>query len=333
MEYPKIIQLLLKRRKGRLSGEEQGELDEWLKESQRHKKEAGLYDKIWNLSSQYKAGYEPDTGAGLDRFRRRVQAEQPAGGTSLRWWLIIVLIALLGLLGWYLWQRTQAAPPSEPVATTTGAGEQRTLTLPDGSQVFLNEKSRILYPAEWPAGTAREVQLQGEAFFEVRPQPGNAFTVRTPETEIRVLGTAFNVRAYLDEAETAVTVEEGRVAFRTLDEQQSLTLEAEDKGICEHGGLMYPIENAGVNARPWQSGVLRFRKTPMREVARSLQQYFGLVLDLQRSNIAECAFTYPPLQQDEVDQLKQTLEAVYQVRIERVAQDTLRLFGGKACKE
>lgn len=333
MEYPRIIQLLLKRRKDGLSGKERKELEGWLEGRPAHRREAELYDKIWNLSGQYKAGYEPDTKAGLERFRRRVQTEQPTGRSLLRWWWLLLLIALLAALGWYLWQRLQPAPPSAPVAVVTGAGEQRVLDLPDGSRVFVNENSRLSYTAEWLAGEPREIQLEGEAFFEVQDQPGASFLVRTPETEIEVLGTAFNVRAYRTEPETAVTVEKGRVAFRTHDRQQSLNLATDDKGICEHGGRMYPIQDAGVNARPWHSGVLRFRKTPMSEVARSLQQYFGLVLDLEASNIAECSFTYPPLRKNETDQLKQTLEAVYQVRIEQLAEDTLRVFGGKACRE
>lgn len=92
----------------------------------------------------------------------------------------------------------------------TKKGSRSALVLPDGTKVWLNADSRLSYPEKFTAA-AREVQLTGEAFFEVTKDAKHPFIVHTENIDVRVLGTRFNVRAYPGETSTQTTLLKGSV--------------------------------------------------------------------------------------------------------------------------
>lgn len=98
---------------------------------------------------------------------------------------------------------TKATPPS----TFSG---KRSISLPDGSKVILNENSQLSYSGDFNENT-REVKLTGEAFFDIARDESRPFIVRTGQVETTVLGTAFNVKAFPELAKVEVTVVRGRV--------------------------------------------------------------------------------------------------------------------------
>src|SRR5690606_2730376 len=89
-------------------------------------------------------------------------------------------------------------------------GMQYQLTLPDGSQVWLNAASSITFPVQFP-GTKRVVKLSGEAFFDVRHDAAKPFIVQTRLQSLEVLGTSFNVSAYADDGYVKTSLVSGSV--------------------------------------------------------------------------------------------------------------------------
>jgi len=89
------------------------------------------------------------------------------------------------------------------------AGQQMSLTLPDNSQVQLNSGTRLEYPVVF--GKTRSVKLSGEALFDVAPDRKHPFIVQTFASDIRVLGTKFNVLADAERGEFTTTLIEGQV--------------------------------------------------------------------------------------------------------------------------
>lgn len=128
-----------------------------------------------------------------------------------RWLAAAATVAGIGLGGWLL---RPAAPAMQLLATPYG--QQRQLTLPDGTLVTLNAHSRLRYRRAWQPGQVREVWLQGEAFFRVRHldtdgriAPGERFRVHAGRVDVEVLGTTFNVKQR--RATTQVVLQTGRV--------------------------------------------------------------------------------------------------------------------------
>jgi ferric-dicitrate binding protein FerR (iron transport regulator) len=91
-------------------------------------------------------------------------------------------------------------------------GVKSTITLPEGSKIWLNADSKLSYPVAFNDKT-REVYLRGEAFFDIRKNPDKPFIIHLANGTIHVLGTSFNVRAYDDEDKIETSVSTGKVAF------------------------------------------------------------------------------------------------------------------------
>ncbi len=118
---------------------------------------------------------------------------------------------------------------SQPVSTNyqtveTPGGAKSMVTLEDGTRVWLNAKSKLTYPARF-VGDRREVELEGEGYFEVAKDRSRPFNVKTSELTVQVLGTAFNLKSYPEEGTIKATLVEGKIALnRLVDEKMEREL-------------------------------------------------------------------------------------------------------------
>lgn len=328
MENSRIIQLLVKRFKGLLGTREEEELQRLLQHPE-GRRQTEEYEKVWQLSARYKEGYEPDAQAGLQRFRQRLREEQPVAPARRRlgWLLAAAAAVALLLLLWQPWG-TVTRPAAGALVYETGPGEQRVVELPDGSRAVLNEASRIACRGDWSSASSRTLQLSGEAFFEVEERSRQPFLIAAGDTEVRVLGTAFNVRAYPEENTTEVSVESGVVEFDPAAHPGKLRLQKRDKGIWERNGDLYVEANGGLNARAWRTGRLHFRATPLREVVRALDHYLDVRLELEESGLADCTFNFPDLERDQLGELFKAMEVIFEAEVEQRGSGHYRLTGG-----
>ncbi len=121
---------------------------------------------------------------------------------------------------------------------TTARGRQWSLVLPDGSKVRLNAASTLKYPAAF-AGKQREVELKGEAYFEVAENKEQPFIVKVNNTEVKVLGTHFDIMAYEEEPALTTTLLEGSVAVSS--NAQSRTLRPGQQACIDQQTQQTPI--------------------------------------------------------------------------------------------
>lgn len=137
-------------------------------------------------------------------------AERRIRRTRLRWAAVAASI-IVGAASWFSYQARFGGATYE-----TAVGEQRSVTLADGSVVYLNTNSSVR--VRWTAKERHSDLLRGEARFQVAKNPTRPFIVATNEATVRAVGTVFNVRA--DHAGTQVAVIEGRVEVNALPEAQ-----------------------------------------------------------------------------------------------------------------
>lgn len=197
--------LLVKHLLGEASADEEKTVNNWLQSSAEN---AGYYRQlrqVWESSKSLAAASSIDENKAWERFQQRVSPAATRKPSFVQRLLqlkaaaILLLVAGAAITGWLLLNR---AGDSKQITAQTA---QNTLTdsLPDGSVVVLNKKSSIVYPNRF-TGAARNIALQGEAFFSVTPNKEKPFTVTVNNIAITVVGTSFNIRAEKDSTEVIV---------------------------------------------------------------------------------------------------------------------------------
>jgi len=157
-------------------------------------------------------------------------------------------------------------------------GKQSKIILADHTEVWLNAGSRLVYPTVF-GGSMRKVQLQGEAFFKVSKDKSNPFIVETNNSNIKVLGTSFNVKAYPDEkieetvlVEGSVSLKQGKTIFG-----KDILLKPEQRVVVDGTDNSYTISNVNVrDYTSWIEGVFVFNDEPLPSVLMRISRFYNL---------------------------------------------------------
>lgn len=158
---------------------------------------------------------------------------------------------------------------------TTPRGGQFRLTLPDGSQVWLNAASSLRYPTAFN-GSDRLVEVQGEAYFDIAQDARHPFKVKiNNQTTIVVLGTSFNINAYANEPTISTTLLTGAVKMLHRDQQVTLA-PGQQAQISQQQGIAVNnnIDTAQISA--WKNGLFNFHNATLPEVMRQLTRWYDI---------------------------------------------------------
>ncbi|UYQ94140.1 FecR domain-containing protein [Chitinophaga horti] len=154
----------------------------------------------------------------------------------------------------------------------TPRGGQYRIQLPDGSEVWLNAASSLRFPTVFD-GPEREVQLKGEAYFEIAQNSQQPFRVKVDDMTVQVLGTHFNVMAYADEQHVRTTLLQG--AVKVMQGSSSLHLRPGQQ--AEARGTQALQLREGVNLEQvvaWKNGYFQFNHEPLEGVLRQIGRWY-----------------------------------------------------------
>ncbi|HWB94440.1 MAG TPA: FecR domain-containing protein [Puia sp.] len=156
---------------------------------------------------------------------------------------------------------------------TTPKGREFQLTLPDGTKVWLDAASSIHYPTAF-TGSQREVDVSGEAYFEVAKDNRHPFLVKIDETtRVQVLGTHFNINAYSDEASINTTLLQGSV--RVISNGEKAVLKPGQQAQTKQNKIL--VTNADTEkVMAWKNGIFDFQDASLEEVMRQLQRWYDI---------------------------------------------------------
>ncbi|MEX2573777.1 MAG: FecR domain-containing protein [Balneolaceae bacterium] len=192
---------------------------------------------------------------------------------------IVFLVAVVPLMENYFGAETALTEEPVPVVVhSTGDGEQKTMTLTDGSTIRLSENSRIEMPEVFDSAD-RTVTLEGQAFFEITADKSRPFIVHIGEAQVRVLGTAFNVKESVYSDEVFVAVSEGKVSLSSpsLLSGQEKILEKNTIGLFDVKTHEITKEAANIhNYMSWIHGRVVFDRTPFPEVISQLERIYDI---------------------------------------------------------
>lgn len=155
----------------------------------------------------------------------------------------------------------------------TAKANQYQLVLPDGSKVWLNAVSSLHFPTAF-TGRDRTVELTGEAYFEVTKNPAMPFSVKVNGTEVKVLGTHFNINAYPDEAELKTSLLEGSVNIISHGKSEVLT-PGQEASVKKDGELKTGPGNVEM-AVAWKNGYFQFDQASLPVIMRQIARWYNL---------------------------------------------------------
>lgn len=176
-------------------------------------------------------------------------------------------------------------------------GVKGTIVLPDGSEVILNSASTLRTPARFENGK-RVVELEGEGYFKVESNPDWPMYVRTSRgVTVKVTGTEFNLSTYNDDAALKLTLVQGRVSL--IDDKSESEIQVSEKeevvirNIAVANAVPKPVRKTAdmrLNTS-WKDGYLVFDNTPIREVIKKMERWYGIEITVADSKVMNNHFT------------------------------------------
>lgn len=168
---------------------------------------------------------------------------------------------------------------------STPRGRKFRLTLPDGSNVWLNAESSITYPSAF-VSNERKVEITGEAYFEVTHNPAMPFKVKINTSpgnggEVEVLGTHFNIMAYNDERSINTTLLEG--AVKIIQGSKSSFLKPGQQAQLNNAGELKLISNANAEeAVAWKNGLFIFNGADIKTIMRQVSRWYDVEISYEK---------------------------------------------------
>lgn len=283
-------------------------LEEWLDESAENRRILHAIDRIWksteekpqdsllnqlNLEKDWdKVANKiqtPDKEKKQARIRRfaNLRKRQQIFSNLLK----VAALLLVAITSAFLTLQYAPQPEvqyTEPVFNEIGtnAGERANVELGDGTKVMLNAASKLIVPESF-SSEKREVELNGQAFFDVKSDPNRPFYIHTDNAVVEVIGTSFDVRSYDDENEILVVVREGTVDLSRADEPDSRVIVNEGyKGTVSvtDGHLSVDIFRDPEFYFGWMDGRLIFKNTPIAEVFKHLERWYDVSVEYDASD-------------------------------------------------
>jgi transmembrane sensor len=169
------------------------------------------------------------------------------------------------------------------------------VTLPDGTNVWLNHSSSLRYPAMFN-GITRNVELNGEGYFEVIPNSKIPFIVKTGEIQVKALGTTFNVMGYSEEDRIETSLINGRVELQRMGSNGAIIplvkMKPTDLAVFQKSNNMISTRTIEDDRNfSWKDGKLVFIAEPMGNVVRKLGRWFNVDIQIKDPELLELTYT------------------------------------------
>lgn len=217
----------------------------------------------------------------------------------MRFMRIAAMIVIAFGLGYFAqdWD-TDGPVPMQTIAVP--AGQCVNITLPDGSNIWLNAQTTIQYPISFNK-CERMIKLDGEAYFEVAKDAKRPFIVNTKECRVEVLGTKFNVDAYSYRDKFETVLMEGAVKVSMLNNpSEAISLKPDNKVYRSNGRLLTEKMNNFERYR-WKEGLICFQNEPFKVVMEDFEKFYGLKIVVNNQKVTKYLYTGKFKQTDGID--------------------------------
>ncbi|HBY50966.1 MAG TPA: hypothetical protein DEH15_00670 [Marinilabiliales bacterium] len=322
MDYHDIKQYL----EGKTTPFESKQIRDWLINPENDVELRQILGELWTNSEIHFKGQAPDFNRMLDQVHHQINNQQinqvkpRALSTSIYQIfskVAAILVFPLLLLSVYFYfnpvntSNQLASNTFREIYTKPGTRTQ--IDLPDGTRVWLNDGTTFRYPESF-SGEKREVFVDGEAYFEVKSNPGNPFVVNNPLMNTVVTGTHFNLNAYSADNYFEATLLEGKIHLE--NENKNLVMKPGEQ--VQFDSKLKNIVQKTVdpqNAAAWVDGKLIFKDEKMGTAIKKLARWYNVEIILTDPEINNYLMT-ATIQDEKLDQSLKLIALALPVKFE-----------------
>lgn len=272
---------------GKLDVNGNAQLEQWVSSSEENMCYFKDKMEVWFSSIIADDAVAFDKEEAYQHFKAKTQAKENAKELNLKsWWYRIAAVAVLALVSTlsYYQGREQVTASFADVIIESPKGSKTKLYLPDGSLVWLNADSKIVYSQGFGVNN-RDLTLEGEGYFEVVKNKKLPFRVNTENVDLQVLGTKFNFKAYIEDNEVIINLIEGDVALKNnIINMPLIYMVKNDRVILEKvTGKMRKRPAQAISARAWTNGELLFDEEILEDIAKRLERAYNVDIKVNDS--------------------------------------------------
>ncbi|QEM03267.1 FecR family protein [Mucilaginibacter rubeus] len=332
MGNDKFIELVGKKLSNEISSDENTELQLCLANDASLREQYEALSAYWKHSDTVYA----DNALAFQKIKSKIKAQEVTessttitpvkNGVIYYLWRVAAAVVLMAGCSYLFYSKTVTL--GHGIANTTSAAWQNkntsardksTIVLTDGTRITLNSQSSLRYPTNF-TGKTREVYLSGEAFFDVHKDHEHPFIIHTEKMNIKVLGTAFNVKSYPDDPLSETTLIRGAIEV-TLDDRPSdrIILKPSEKLIVKKGsfttvrknqaklspptdssaGTQYVLtsftrlrqDDSAILETSWTQNKLIFRDESFADLAMRMERWYGVEIKFKNDEMKKYRFS------------------------------------------
>ena len=195
-------------------------------------------------------------------------------------------------------------------------GQTGHLFLFDGTEVWLNSGTKFKYPNKFNQNE-RNVFIEGEAFFKVKPNKKLPFIVKTGKLEVEVLGTSFNVSAYPSEENQSVFLVEGSVRINNPEGDKIGEISPGQIAVKTEGSPTIQVQNADPYFyTSWKNGKIIFNSEKLSEIAKKMERWYNVEIRFSKKSLKDYNFSGTILRAKPIDQTIMAMEQLAPIRFQ-----------------
>jgi transmembrane sensor len=278
-------ELMIRYLQGVCTAEEKSLFEAWLLASEENRKQFHETKVLWYASRIEFFGSREQLDKALATLNHNIEQHPTRRGKTvyMQWMRYAAIFIGAAAIAWLFWIKNHhpVSTPAMITASVRHTDSSQLVVLSDGTRVWLNSNSRIIYPQQF-SGDKRTVQLEGEAYFDVTHDQAHPFIIHTAAIDIKVLGTAFNVQAYAKENGVEAILVRGKIAIT-----DSL---GHDLAVMAPGQMAQYAKNklTVTNVNPdqytnWRYGNITLNGADLKTIANKLSELYQVQVTIDPS--------------------------------------------------
>lgn len=275
------------------------------------------YKNLYILSNLNPENYDQKKSENFERFWNEVQPRQiqKIMNTWMRYAAIVIIASILGFMANYLLKFEKASISGNRIEYSSEKGSVSTIRLDDGSAIWLSSGTNLVIDKNEKGETI--AKLNGEAYFDLIPNPDRKFVVDLGQFQIRDIGTAFNVRAYESENTISTTLVKGQIDLIKDSGKSLLTIKPGEYVKYDKTNKEIAVNQQDPSiATAWKDGKFVFINQPLSEICMELENWYNVEIRIDDLKLANTRYTSVVKRSTTIEMVLKILSVTDQIQYE-----------------